>query len=99
MPKRRKKRSIRESGADGSPSKLIIFAPASRLTRTEITAGFTFSTTSAKLGMRCVLSAAWTEEKRGSWTCTPEPASAAPAARLEMVARSTMRRAERTRRG
>ena len=48
MPKRRKNRSIWEFGASGeSPSMPIIFGPASSLTRTEMTAGFTFSTMSA----------------------------------------------------
>ena len=48
-PKRRKNRSIGELGGNGSsPSKPIVLAPLRILTRTEITAGFTFSTMSAK---------------------------------------------------
>ena len=54
----RKKRSIGEPGGNGeSPSKPIVCGPPSTLTRTEITAGFTFSTMSAKPTGRCAFCA------------------------------------------
>ena len=50
MPKRRKKRSIGEPGGTAIfvAACRVVCAPPSILTRTEITAGFTFSTMSAK---------------------------------------------------
>src|SRR5215207_5698831 len=101
-PKRLKKRSIDEPGGNGelSSPKAIASGPRSLLTRTANTAGFTFSTISAKLAGRIAVWAYAAEivgtlELVGS--CAPANSREPPTAATEP--RRTRRRTERTLRG
>src|SRR5215468_2848743 len=98
MPKRRKKRSIGEFCENGElSSDLLDTVLASILTRTEITAGLTFSTRSPKPTGRWALSAAAAVGNAGTrdWGETPTTAAAMPT--LATVASRMRRRAETAR--
>jgi hypothetical protein len=73
---------------------LVIFAVASTLTRTEITAGFTFSTMSAKPVDRCMVSACAVAITLGTLgVLKPDvPAATTAIARPAADARSASRR-------
>src|SRR5215467_2703899 len=98
IPKRRKKRSMGEFGGNGRlPSSPLDSWLASTLTRTEITAGLTFSTRSPKPTGRWALSAAAAVGNAGTkdWGETPTTAAAMPT--LAAVASRMRRRVERAR--
>ena len=102
MPKRLKNRSIGEPGGNGeSPSKLIVRAPPSTLTRTEITEGFTFSTMSAKPTGRCTFwaYAGLVRKVVFGFVTYSAPENRTPAPMTAAEAMRTRRRAERTERG
>src|SRR5262249_50874558 len=98
IPKRRKKRSMGEFCGNGRLSSRRFDAVlASTLTRTEITAGLTFSTRSPKPTGRWALSAAAAVGNAGirDWGETRTTAAAMP--RLATVASRMRRRVERAR--
>ena len=99
MPKRRKNCSIGEPLGNGSSRSDESCGPASDLTRTEITAGFTFSTMSAKpIGCARLLASCdrFCASAAGVLNVTPGATKYAPALSPAMVvARRARRRAER----